>query len=105
MTEPTASRPWPDHVAPALDRWRQGHVFDAAALVALRAPDDQDPLWEAGVHTSLSVAGLPVLAENPPSLRRMMVLSQGCDLVKTSFPCATVAPVYDAAEVLSPGQQ
>jgi hypothetical protein len=105
MTEPTASRPWPPHVAPALDRWRQGHILDAAALVSVGPDGGDDPLWAAGARTALAVSGLPVLAEDPPALRRAMVLSQGCDLVKTAFPSATVAPVYDAAAVLTPQQQ
>ena len=105
MTEPTASRPWPEHVAPALDRWRQGHIIDAAALVSIGAAGTEDPLWASGKRTSLAVSGLPIIAEDPPALRRAMVLSQGCDLVKTAFASATVAPVYDAGSVLTPHQQ
>lgn len=105
MTEPTASRPWPPHVALALDRWRQGHVLDSAAFVSVGPDGTDDPLWAAGARTPLAVSGLPVLAEDPPALRRAMVLSQGCDLVKTAFPSATVAPVYDAATVLTRQQQ
>ena len=105
MTEPTASRPWPLHVATALDRWRQGHILAAAALVSVGPNGGDDPLWAAGARTALSVSGLTVLAEDPPVARPAMVLSQGCDLVKTTFSCATVAPVYDAAAILTPQQQ
>lgn len=105
MTEPTASRPWPSHVATALDQWRQGHILGAAALVSVGPDGGDDPLWAAGARTTLAISGQSVLAEEPPVLRRAMVLSQGCDLVKTTFSTATVAPVYDAAAVLTPQQQ
>jgi hypothetical protein len=34
-----------------------------------------------------------------------MVISQGCDLVKPTFPLATFVPVYDATQILSDQQQ
>lgn len=105
MTEPTASRPWSQAVASALDRWRQGHVLDSVPLVAVGVSHTDDALWAAGLPTSLAIAGAPIFAEDPQVLRRSMVLSQGCDLVKPKFPCVTIAPVYNASEVLSPGQQ
>jgi hypothetical protein len=61
-------------------------------------------LWEAGVGV-FEVAGLPVLAEDPPVLRRAMVVSQGCDLLKLNFPWVTVVPVWDATDILGSQQQ
>jgi len=63
------------------------------------------PLWERGQFIGTDVAGRPLLCANPPTLGRAMVVSQGCELVKTSFPFATVVPVYDGSQVLNEQQQ
>lgn len=108
MTEPASgpvdSRPWPDGVYESLDRWRQGHILEGVPLLALGSAN-VPPLWARASPTDARVAGLPVLAGDPQELGRVMVVSQGCDLVKTTFPFATVVPVYDASEVLSEQQQ
>jgi hypothetical protein len=49
--------------------------------------------------------GFQVLGQIPPGRHKAMVLSQGCDLVKTKFPFATVVPVYDATPVLGTQHQ
>lgn len=108
MTEPAPgpvdSLPWPDGTYELLDRWRQGHLLDGVPLFALGSAD-QAPLWARASPTGADVAGLPVLAGDPQEQGRVMVVSQGCDLVKRSFPFATVVPVYDASAVLTEQQQ
>ncbi len=101
---PVASRPWPDGTFESLDRWRQGHVLDGVPLLALGTAGTE-PLWATGTPTGVDVAGLPVLAHEPPATARAMVVSQGCDLVKPGFAFATVVPVYEASHVLSEQQQ
>lgn len=105
MTAPAAAGPWPEGAAAALNRWRQGHALDGVPLLGVGAPPPTPPFWAAGKPTTVALAGLPVLAEDPPVLRRTLVVSQGCDIVKASFPFATVVPVYDASAVLSDQQQ
>lgn len=109
MTDVSAESPvtagtWPDGAYEAVDRWRQGHVLDGVPLVALGAAHAL-PFWAAGRPTGGDVAGLPVLAVDPPSTGKAMVVSQGCDLVKQAFPFVTVVPVYEASQILSPDQQ
>jgi hypothetical protein len=109
MTDVSAESPvtagtWPDGAYEAVDRWRQGHVLDGVPLVALGAAD-APPFWAAGRPTGDDVAGLPVLAADPPYTAKAMVVSQGCDLVKQTFPFVTVVPVYEASQILSPDQQ
>lgn len=95
---------WPDGAYGAVDRWRQGHVLDGIPIVALGAAD-ASPFWSAGRATGDHVAGLPVLAADPPHTGRAMVVSQGCDLVKATFPFVTVVPIYEGSLILSPEQQ
>lgn len=101
--DPLRSRPWPQGTLEALDQIRQGHVFDGVPLIAVGPASVDKALWLA-VHAGADVAGLAVLAEDPPGSRRVMVVSQGCDIVKPAFPCLTVVPVYDA-RYLGPSQQ
>lgn len=101
---PLAAGTWPDGAYDAVDRWRQGHVIDGVPLVALGAADHA-PFWSGASPTGLDVAGLPVLAADPPATGRAMVVSQGCDLVKAAFPFVTVVPVYDATDTLTDSQQ
>lgn len=100
---PVASRPWPDGTFESLDGWRQG-VLDGVPLVALGTAGDE-PLWATGAPTGADAAGLAVLSHDPPVTGRVMVVSQGCDLVKPTFAFATVVPVYDAADLLSEQQK
>lgn len=101
---PLAAGTWPDGAYEAIDRWRQGHVVDGIPLIALGAAD-ASPFWSSGRATGDRVAGLPVLAADPPATGRAMVVSQGCDLVKAAFPFVTVVPVYEASSMLSPERQ
>lgn len=101
---PLESRPWPDGTLRSMDLWRQGHVLDGVPLFAL-GPADVTPLWARSRQTGGDVEGLSVLAGDPPERGRVMVVSQGCDLVKTNFPFATVVPVYDGSTTLTKQQQ
>jgi hypothetical protein len=65
---------------------------------------DADPLWEGAVSRG-DVAGLPIFTERLPVLRRAMVVSQGCELIKPNYPWATVVPVWDVSRCLSQSQQ
>lgn len=98
MTEatqgPVDSRAWPDGTYESLDRWRQGHVLDGLPLIALGAAD-RTALWALSAPTGSAIAGAPVLTHVGPERFRVMVVSQGCDLVKRTFPAATVVPVYE----------
>lgn len=98
---PARTRPWTDAKARALDRIRQGHVVDGISpLVAVGAAN---PIWQgAPIGTT---AERTVLAEDPPVARKAMVVSQGCDLVRTAFPWATVVPVYDIEPFLGTSQR
>lgn len=101
---PLAAGTWPAGAYDAIDRWRQGHVLDGVPLVALGSVDHA-PFWSRAHPTGHDVAGLPVLAGDPPATGRSMVVSQGCDLVKPTFPFVTVVPVYEASKILSEQQQ
>ena len=101
---PGQSRPWPSDVAIALDAWRQGHILDGVPLMSIGQKNAGDPLW-AAASPVVEIEGVPILAELIPQLYRAMVVSQGCDLVKPTFPLATCVPVYDATQILSDQQQ
>jgi len=73
-------------------------------LLSLGPAAGIEPLWAAAAVQSTG-AGPLVLGEDPVTTRRVMVVSQGCDLIKDKFPFATVAPVYDAAGILGEFQQ
>jgi len=105
MSGPAAAGDWPAGAREEIDRWRQGHIVEGVPLVVVGAADSADPFWAAGVAAGLEIAGIPVLAEPAGVLRRAMVVSQACELVKLSFPVATVAPVYEASAVLTEPQQ
>lgn len=92
-------RGWENGTRVSLDRWRQGHVLDDVPLVFTGVRGES--LWNVGGE---DLAALPmdlVLRGEPgQALRRAMLLTQACDLMKESFPWATVAPVYDATDLL-----
>ncbi len=96
------SRAWPDTVASSLDLYRQGHIIDGVPVLFLAGTQ---PLWAQDRLQLAEAAGVPVIVEDPPSLRRAMVVSQGCDLVKRNAPWATVVPVYDAGNSLDDSQK
>jgi hypothetical protein len=102
--DPLRSRPWPPGVLAALDRWRQGHVLDGVPLLSLGPVAGVQPLWAAAGVRSIGTGPL-VLGEDPMTARSVMVVSQGCDLIKDKFPFATVVPVYDGAGILGEPQQ
>ncbi len=102
--DPLRSRPRTPDVLPALDRWRQGHVLRGVPLVSQGPPAGIEPLWVA-VEVRPTGTGPLVLGEEPPTPRSVMVVSQGCDLIKEKFSFATVVPVYDAAGILTQAQQ
>jgi hypothetical protein len=77
-------------------------VVDGVPLIAVSATVE-DSLWDRGGRIA-DLPGAVILGEQPSVLRKALVVSQGCDLVKSSFPCATVVPVYDAATALTPQQ-
>ncbi len=98
--DPARSRAWTPAEAHALDQIRQGHIVDGLPLVAVSGPS---PIWQgAGVGPA---AARTVLSEDPPVARKAMVVSQGCDLVRTTFPWATVVPVYDIEPFLGTSQR
>jgi len=93
---------WPHGALDMLDRWRQGHILESVDLVS--AGPTSGYLWPHA-RTVASLSSVDILAEGPSSVRHAMVLSQGCDLVKPTFPLATVAAVYDGQATLNPAQQ
>jgi len=99
----TRSQNWTEPLAATLNRFRQRHVVDGFPLLFLGS--NEDPLWTPERLLLTQAAGVAVVGEHPPRLWRAMVVSQGCDLVKSNFPWATVVPVYDAAEILNKSQQ
>jgi hypothetical protein len=101
MTGPADAGQWPVGAAEEIDQWRQGHVLDGApvSMVSTAAP-----FWAAGQPVGVELAGLSVLAGPVAEAQRAMVVSQGCELVKGSFPAATVVPVYEASAVLTEHQ-
>lgn len=101
---PVGSGTWPEGAHATVDRWRQGHVLDGIPHVALGAASVA-PFWSGGRPTGHDVAGLPVLAADPPATGRALIVSQGCDLVKVTFPFVTVVPVYEASVILNSEQQ
>lgn len=101
--DPLRSGPWTPDQAASLDQWRQGHVLEGVPLIALGPRGGEEAFWESS--TRIAEAGaLEVLGQAPPCTHKAMVVSQGCDLVKTKFPFATVVPVYDAEPVISTQQ-
>lgn len=99
-----SSLPWRHGTYESLDRWRQGHILDGVPLVAL-ASARVSRLWAEGQGIAASVAGVPILTSDLPTTHRAMVVSQGCELVKRTFPFATLAPVYEASQILASSQQ
>lgn len=98
-----SSRPWPAETTDELDAWRQGHNFEGVVPIAVGGTSVTESFWTpasvvAEIGSSLVIAGVPVEA------RRVMVISQGCDIIKPTFPCVTVVPVYDAALILPENQ-
>lgn len=98
---PVASRSWSVDEASALDRWRQGHVLQGVPAVSIGHPHAA-PVWSTSQRAES--AGIPLLVESPVSDRRALVVSQGCDLVKITFPWATVVPVYNASTTVPASQ-
>ena len=104
VPEPTfSSRPWTPEISQELDAWRQGHNFEGAIPLAIRDDSDVEAFWSPA-DVVAQVGSHRVLAEDPAQIRRVLVISQGCDIIKSNFPCVTVVPVYDAAEVLPASQ-
>ncbi len=102
--DPARSRSWTPAEAAALDQIRQGHVVDGIPLLAAGPAVAASAIWQS-TATGTAAGGLSVLTENPFAVRKAMVVSQGCDLVRTAFPWATVVPVYDVAPFLGTSQQ
>ncbi len=99
-SDPARSRAWTDAEARALDQIRQGHVVDGIPLIAV---SPANPTWQG---TAIGTAAArTVVTEHPPVARKAMVVSQGCDLVRTTFPWATVVPVYDIETFLGTSQR
>lgn len=87
-----------------MDRYRQGHVMSDVPVVAVGAAG-HTRVWEGTTIEAQALHESALLVEQPITLRHCMILSQGCDLVKSRFPLATVAPVYDASGLLSEDQK
>lgn len=102
--DPLRSRPWTPEVLAALDRWRQGHLLAGVPLLGLGPAAGTEPLWAEAVVRSTGTGPL-ALGEAPGMTRSVMVVSQGCDLIKNKFPFATVVPVYNAAGILGESQE
>lgn len=96
------SHDWPEGLKTHLDRFRQGHVI--TDIPVFFANLDAPALWRQ--PRRLVSAGPPeIVAEPDGVLRRAIVLTQGCDIVRPNIPWVTVAPVYDATNRLNPGQR
>lgn len=102
--DPLGSRPWDLSVLAALDRWRQGHILRELPLLGLGPPAGVEPLWARAAVWATGTGPL-ALGEESMTTRPVMVVSQGCDLIKDKFPFATVVPVYNAAGILTESQQ
>lgn len=102
---PLRSRPWDARTREAVDRWRQGHVLPPGPVFLGHGPGlGVSPVW-ISTPIGSTASGYSLLFEDSTTPHHAMVVSQGCDLVKETFPLATVVPVYDAADVLGDSQQ
>ncbi|WP_292975551.1 hypothetical protein [Mycobacterium sp.] len=95
-----ASEGWPPGFYEHLDAYRQGHVIDEVPTFFL-ASDTY--LW-SGRRQTLVAETPSIVGEEGYPLRRAMILTQSCDLMKGNNPWITVAPVYDAFDRLPIGQ-
>lgn len=105
MSGPADAGEWPQGAADEIDQWRQGHVLDGVPLVVVGAPSETTPIWAVASRIDPGVAGAPLLMERDSVPRRAMIVSQGCEVVKLTFPAVTVVPVYEATNVLTESQQ
>ncbi len=96
-----ACYPWPPGFEAHLDSYRQGHIIDGIPAFFLQADVH---LW-LQPRQQLSTQAPIVVGEASYPLRRVMLLTQACDLMKKTNPWITVSPVYDAYDRVGPGQR
>jgi hypothetical protein len=105
MTGPADAGEWPPGAAEEIDHWRQGHVLEGVRPIVLGAREPAVPFWAEAQPVGAEVGGLPLLNEAGGLQSRGMILSQGCEIVKPQFPAVTVAPVYEASNILTEHQR
>ncbi|NMN93898.1 hypothetical protein [Antrihabitans stalactiti] len=93
--------PWPEGLFEHLDTYRQGHIIENVPAFFLEAA--LAPIWSPP-RQQLSSLTPTIAGEFGYGPMRAMMLTQACDLLKRTNPWITVAPVYDAANRLQPGQ-
>jgi len=102
--------PWPDAVLEAARQWRQGYVVEQPPFFYYRS--ESNPVWEIGLAADDETdeeTGDATLVELDPDQRSRfgLITTQTCDLFEEGHPTQpwfAVAPVYDVAARLQPGQ-
>ncbi len=97
---------WPEAVLAAAREWRQGYVVEEPPFFYYRS--ESEPVWEIGLADD-EEAGDAALVELDPDLRSRfgLITTQTCDLYEEGRPTQpwfAVAPVYDIAPRIQPGQ-
>ena len=96
------SHDWSNGLKDHLNQFRQGHVVhDIPVFFANLGADN---LWNQP-RRLISESAPQIAAEPDGTLHRAIVLTQGCDIVRTNTPWVTVAPVYEATQRLNEGQR
>jgi hypothetical protein len=97
------SRDWPAGLRERLERldeYRQGHILNDVPVFFLGSPEHK--LWDQPRRDlGFAASALRLVGEQDGVLRRAVLLSQACDVMKESHPWVSVAPVYDATNLLT----
>lgn len=97
---------WPSSIAEAMRHWRQGYVVEDPPFFYYRS--DEAPIWRMEFDTDAGPSAESLVELNPSdAFRYGLITTQTCDLVeegRPKQPWIAVAPVYDIAESLGPGQ-
>ncbi len=96
------SHPWSEDLKERLAAFRQGHIIEGIPVFFGSLGANQ--LWSQP-RERLSVVGPDLTIEPDGVLHHAIVLTQGCDIALPKTPWVTLAPVYDATQRLSSGQQ
>lgn len=97
---------WPVAVQEAAREWRQGYVVEEPPFFYYRS--ESNPVWEIGLAADEETGDAALVELDPDQRSRFgLITTQTCDLYEEGRPTQpwfAVAPVYDIAPRLKPGQ-
>ena len=93
---------WPTGFDAHLDGFGQGHIIGDLPVFFL---ESDVALWSRPRQQFGTSGNVGLVGEHQHPRRRVMLLTQACDLLKPKNPWITVCPVYDASGRLPTSQQ